>query len=80
MLLALFVADGRSEHLSVSDLCALSGAPLTTAFRTVLRLADLRMIVRTPDARDHRRSLVALNDNTRASLVEALDDLLAALR
>ena len=80
MLLALFVADGRRERLSVSDLCALSGAPLTTAFRAVLRLQDLRMIVRTQDARDHRRSLVALSGSTRTALIEALDNLRAALR
>lgn len=79
MLLALFAAERRSERLSVSDLCGLSGAPLTTAFRAVLRMEDRRMVMRLADPRDHRRSLVALSDPTRNALAEALGDFLAAL-
>jgi len=79
MLLALLAAETRSERPSVSDLCALSGAPLTTAFRAVLRMEDRRMVTRLADPRDQRRSFVALSDTTREALTAALYDLVAAL-
>ena len=79
MLLALFAAELRFERPSVSDLCALSGAPLTTAFRAVLRMEDRLMVTRLSDPRDHRRSLVVLSDRTRAAMADALGDFLAAL-
>lgn len=80
MLMALFAAEARGERFSVSHLCAASGAPLTTAFRVVLRMEDCRMLTRTVDSRDHRRSLVTLSDPTRIALAEALGGLGEALR
>jgi len=79
MLLALLAAEASSERPSVSELCAVSGAPLTTAFRLLLRMEDRRMVARTPDPHDHRRSLVALSDPTRTALTDALGSLGDAL-
>jgi len=79
MLLALLLAEARGDRPSVSDLCAVSGAPLTTAFRVVLRMEDCRMLSRRVDPHDHRRSLVELTDPTRAALTGALAELGDAL-
>lgn len=75
MLLALLAAEARGERPSVSDLCTACGAPLTTAFRVLLRMEDRRMLSRTVDPQDHRRSLVELSAPTRAALTDALASL-----
>ena len=65
MLLALFVADEEREPLSVSQLCAASGVPHTTALRWIDSLARAGLIVRAPDARDARRTLISLHGEAR---------------
>ena len=65
MLLALFVADEEREPLSVSQLCAASGVPHTTALRWIDSLARAGLIVRAPDSRDARRTLISLHAEAR---------------
>jgi hypothetical protein len=43
-------------------------------------MEDCRMLTRTLDPHDHRRSLVTLSDPTRAALAEALGGFGEALR
>ena len=65
MLLALFVADEEREPLSVSQLCAASGVPHTTALRWIESLARAGLIVRAADPGDARRTLISLHAGAR---------------
>jgi DNA-binding transcriptional ArsR family regulator len=72
MLLALFVADAEGEPLSVSQLCGASGVPHTTALRWIESLARAGLIVRAPDARDARRTLISLHSDAREKVRQVL--------
>lgn len=60
MLLDLFVSRDQGRPSSTSALCIGSGAPATTALRHIDRLEQCNLVVRRPDRRDHRRTLVEL--------------------
>jgi DNA-binding MarR family transcriptional regulator len=63
MLLDLLVAESEGRRVAVSSLCIASGAPATTALRWIARLAELKLIERSPDTHDGRRSHVALTES-----------------
>ena len=73
ILLALYVAAGERYALSISALCAESGAPATTAARSIGRLLELRMVRRVPNPSDNRSAYIELTDETAAKLTELLE-------
>ena len=73
ILLALYVAAGERYALSISALCAESGAPATTAARSIGRLLELRMVRRVSNPSDNRSAYIELTDETAAKLTELLE-------
>jgi len=61
MLLDLYLANS-SKPRSLSSLCGASKSPIRTALRTINRMADRGLLVRTPDLDDARRTNVALSE------------------
>lgn len=60
MILELYVATREGRHLSVTQLCSLSGGSTTTALRHVDHLQALGYIAREFDTVDRRRANVAM--------------------
>jgi len=60
MILELYVATEEGRHLTVSQLCSLSGGSNTTALRHVEHLEALGYISRDLDADDRRRANVSM--------------------
>ncbi|WP_373488997.1 winged helix DNA-binding protein [Blastomonas sp.] len=60
MLLELLVADTSGQQLSMSDLCARSEAPESTALRLIHQLREKSYVNLAPDRSDRRRTYVAL--------------------
>ena len=75
MVLDLLVAQDRGRDSCISDLCASSGVPATTALRHLERLERQGMVTRQADDRDNRRSLIRLNPEKRAGVLAILADL-----
>jgi DNA-binding MarR family transcriptional regulator len=74
ILLALYVAAGERYALSISALCAESGAPATTAARSINRLLELDMVRRVPNPSDNRSAYIELTGDTAARLSELLGE------
>jgi DNA-binding MarR family transcriptional regulator len=68
MLLALFAAAERGESLSVSRLCAAAGVAQTTALRWIEQLEHARLVSRSADAADARRTLITLAPDAREKM------------
>ncbi len=62
MLLDLFAARAEGTRVSVSSLCIASGVPTSTALRWIAELERQNLILKHPDARDGRRTFVAIDD------------------
>lgn len=75
MLLALYVSDASGFRMTVSNLCAASNGPESTALRWIDRLIELGMARRSPNPVDARVIFVELEAPGR----EALDRYLAAV-
>jgi len=60
MLLALYCFTARREALSVSGLCHAANVPPTTALRWVQLLEQKKIIIRSKDRNDARRTFLAL--------------------
>ncbi len=60
MILELYVATRERRHLSVSQLCSLSGGSTTTALRHIEHLEALGYIGRGSDPDDRRRANVTM--------------------
>jgi DNA-binding MarR family transcriptional regulator len=73
ILLALYIAAGERYALSMSALCAESGAPATTATRSINRMIELEMVRRVPNPSDNRSTYIELTRDTAAKLTELLD-------
>ena len=73
ILLALYVAAGERYALSISALCAESGAPATTAARSIKRLLELDMVRRVPNPSDSRSTYIELGRETATKLTELLE-------
>ena len=61
MFLDLFASAAEDRPVSVSSLCIASGAPTTTALRSVAMLVNRGLLLRTQDVRDGRRVLIELS-------------------
>jgi DNA-binding MarR family transcriptional regulator len=68
MLLALFAAAERGQALSVSRLGAAAGVPQTTALRWIEQLEHNRLLSRSADAADARRTLITLAPEAREKM------------
>jgi DNA-binding MarR family transcriptional regulator len=79
MLLALFAAAERGEALPVTRLCAAAGVPQTTALRWLEQLEQSRLIARTADSTDARRTLISLAPDAREKMRALLRRTTAAL-
>lgn len=75
MLLDLYLLDDRKPR-SLSNLCGASQAPVRTALRTINRMVDRGLLVRTSDLLDGRRTNVELSQKA----VQLLDAYFEALR
>src|SRR3546814_1795309 len=64
ILIDLFIHEGEGKPLSTSDLCVTSTIPMSSALRLVQKLCDARLVDRTPDLMDARRSFVRLRPDT----------------
>lgn len=69
IILQLYVATKEGRQLSISQLCSLSGASSTTAFRYIEHLEALGFISRGIDLKDRRRANVSMLE----PLSEAMD-------
>lgn len=76
MLLALYCFSASGKALSVSGLCHSAGVPQTTALRWIQVMEQKKLIRRTKDWDDGRRTLLSLTDETK----QLLDDYLATLQ
>lgn len=61
VLLLLYGIEHRSEHLSVSAVCASAGAPPTTTLRWIEKLEQERLLIREPHPSDRRITLVRMS-------------------
>ena len=77
MLLALSFMPRQGRLLSVSGLCATSGAPATTALRWQDALTREGLIERGPDEADARRKFIRLTDRGRDLMRDYLSRLYA---
>jgi DNA-binding MarR family transcriptional regulator len=68
MLLALFAAAEKGDALSVSRLCAAAGVPQTTALRWLEQLEQSRLVFRTADPADARRTLIGIVPEAREKM------------
>jgi len=68
MLLALFAAAERGQSLSVSRLCVAAGVAQTTALRWIEQLEHARLVSRSADAADARRTLITLAPDAREKM------------
>lgn len=62
MLLDLYLLNDRKPR-SLSNLCGASTTPIRTALRTINRMVDRDLLIRTPDLSDARRTNVELAHN-----------------
>jgi DNA-binding MarR family transcriptional regulator len=79
MLLALFVAAERGEAFSVSRLCSAASVPQTTALRWLEQMEQNRLILRTADAADARRTLISIAPEAREKMRALLRRTVSAL-
>jgi DNA-binding MarR family transcriptional regulator len=79
MLLSLFIADEPGGGLAVSELCAASAVPHTTALRWIGSLATAGLVLRRTDERDARRTLISLTPAARATMSSLLSQMVGAL-
>jgi DNA-binding MarR family transcriptional regulator len=68
ILLDLYVAHYRRNHVSVSSACLASMVPATTALRWLANLERKKMIVREPDRTDGRRYILSLSPDCLVAL------------
>lgn len=76
MLLALYCFSASGKVLSVSGLCHSAGVPQTTALRWMQVMEQKKLIRRSKDLTDGRRTLISMTDETR----HLLDGYLATLK
>lgn len=77
MLLALYCFSGRGEALSASGLCFAAGVPQSTALRWLQVMEQKKLVRRTKDHKDGRRSLISLTEETKQLLDEYLSTIKA---
>jgi DNA-binding MarR family transcriptional regulator len=78
MLLNLYAAEAEGQNLSMSQLCAVSRVPQTTAQRWIDCLAEAKVVVRGSDTRDARRTMISLSPEARDRIELLLRGTMAA--
>lgn len=73
ILLDLYVAHLDGRQVAVSSACIAACVPPTTALRYLNRLERSGLIRRRPDAKDHRRVLVAPSQRAIELIEQTLD-------
>ena len=68
MLLDLFHAELAQQRICVSSACIAAGVPATTGLRWLKILEQQGLVLRECDARDARRTFVALSPETSSAL------------
>jgi hypothetical protein len=72
MFLDLYACAVERRQVSISSLCIASGAPTTTALRSIAMLVEQGQLIRRRDENDGRRVLIELSP----ALYDKLDRLL----
>jgi DNA-binding MarR family transcriptional regulator len=78
MLIDLYSRD-HDEPMQVTSLCMATKAPTRTAQRTIERLVEQGMLVRTSNPDDRRRSMVALSSQGIETLDRLFEDMWALI-
>jgi DNA-binding MarR family transcriptional regulator len=78
MLLDLYLL-GNGKSRSLSSLCGASDTPIRTALRTINRMVDKGLLIRTPDLSDARRTNVVLSEKAATLLDGYFDALLRGI-
>jgi DNA-binding MarR family transcriptional regulator len=73
ILLALYISAGEQYPLTISALSAESGAPASTAARSIERLLKLKMVRRVPNPGDNRSTYIELTPGAAGKLTELLE-------
>ncbi len=68
MLLDLYSHRMTGVRISVSSACIASGVPNTTALAWLGRLEEQGLVVREPDSRDQRRTVLEITEGAAAAL------------
>ena len=74
ILLDLYVNGLMKRSVSMSSACLASGVPATTALRYISGLVARGWVMRTNDARDRRRSTLALTADSADRITRYLDE------
>ena len=72
IMLHVFVASERNRQISIKCACIASMVPASTAQRVISKLVDARLIKRTKDPQDTRRSFITLEPHARLLLEHIL--------
>jgi len=78
MLLDLYVRD-HPRPMSLTGLCGATNVPARTALRTIDRMVDRGLLLRSRDLRDGRRINVVMSPSAFRLLNQYFDDVLASL-
>ena len=73
IILDLFISGEEGVKLSLSDVYLSTPIPKATVLRTLARLVTSGHVIRYPDPRDGRRSLVMLSDDARVAVGRLID-------
>lgn len=75
ILLELYIAAHERRRVSVSSVCHITNAPVSTALRHLIRLTELGFVAREDDPEDSRRSWV----NATPKAITSVDRLIARM-
>ncbi len=73
LMLELYAAAGEGEKVSVSDACAASGAPASSAIRYIKAMTKRGLLVRDDCPTDARRVYVRLSNHGRQVMTDLLN-------
>lgn len=68
ILLDLYVEHGRGRPVTMSSLCIAAAVPTSTAARCIHAMVERGALIKSRDADDTRRLVIALADDTRQKL------------
>ena len=73
IILDLFISGEEGVKLSLADVYLSAAIPKATVLRMFARLVTVGHVIRYPDPRDGRRSLVTLSDEARVAVGRFID-------
>lgn len=74
IVLDCYLSGLEGRQVAVSDACIASGVPGTTALRWIKTLEEKGLLKRKEDARDRRRSFVALTERGHSAIETLVDE------